>query len=85
MLSDFKQHRHAYIVLVVVLFLFVTLFMHFWPNKMYQRVVLVSMSLFYFTWGVFVHTKMKHISKIVVYEYLAIAILAGSILTLLTF
>lgn len=85
MISDFKNHKASYVLLIVVLFLFVVAFLHFWPNRVYQRFLTIGMSVFYFIWGVTVHTKLKHINNKVILEYLAVSILAGSILVLLTF
>lgn len=85
MITEFKSHKIAYVVLSTILFLFVVLFLHFWPDRNKQRIVAISMSLFYFFWGIFVHTNSKHINSKVIFEYLAISLLSGSILILLTF
>ena len=85
MIAEFKNHKSAYSILVVVLFVFVLLFLHFWPDKNKQRSLALGMSLFYFIWGVVTHKKAGHINKKVIYEYFAVSLLVSSILILLTF
>ncbi|MBU0974910.1 hypothetical protein KKD03_04385 [Patescibacteria group bacterium] len=85
MIAEFKNHKIAYIILLIILFVFVLTFLHFWPDKSKQRIVVIAMSLFYFAWGVVVHTKSKYINSKVIFEYLAVSLLSGSILILLTF
>lgn len=85
MIREFKNHKVGYVFLTFVLFVFVLLFLQFWPDRLKQRFLALGISTFYFIWGVFVHKKAKHISKKIVYEYLAVSLLAGSILFLLTF
>ena len=85
MISEFKNHKTAYFILTTVLFVFVLLFLHLWPDRNKQRLLTLGMSSFYFVWGVLVHSKINHINKKVVFEYLAVSVLAGSIIVLLTF
>ena len=85
MITEFKNHKFAYVVLSVVLFSFVLLFLQLWPNRSNQRLLTIGMSIFYFIWGVVVHTRLNHINRKILFEYLAVSILAGSILILLTF
>ncbi|NCS86824.1 MAG: hypothetical protein COZ34_02465 [Candidatus Pacebacteria bacterium CG_4_10_14_3_um_filter_34_15] len=85
MIAEFKSHKIAYIVLSTVLFICVLLFLHFWPDRSKQRIVAVLMSLFYFFWGIIVHKNSKHINSKVIFEYLAVSLLSGTILILLTF
>jgi len=85
MVSDFKSHKIAYITLVISLFLFVLMFLQVWPNRTYQRLLIIGLCLFYFIWGVVVHVKDRHINKKIILEYSAVSLLAGLILTLLTF
>jgi len=85
MIREFKKHPTAYGVLLAFLVLFVLSFMHVWPNKERQRVLSVVLVVFYFLWGVVTHTKTKRLNRAVVLEYLAVSVLAGSILLLLTF
>jgi len=85
MIREFKNHKIGYISLTFILFVFVLLFLQLWPDRIKQRFLALSMSIFYFIWGVLVHKKANHISKKVVFEYLAVSLLAGSILFLLTF
>lgn len=85
MIAEFKSHKIAYVVLSIVLFLFVVMFLHYWPDRSKQRLVAIGMSIFYFLWGVVVHSNSRHINSKVVLEYLAVSLLSGSILVLLTF
>ncbi|GIK83962.1 MAG: hypothetical protein BroJett025_05840 [Patescibacteria group bacterium] len=83
MIEEIKSHKIAYAVLAFVLIGFIVLFMHFWPDRAQQRILVICLGMFYFLWGVIVHKNMKHINSKVVFEYLAIAILAVSLLLLL--
>lgn len=85
MIAEFKKHKIAYVALSIILFLFVVLFLHYWPDRSKQRIVAISMSMFYFIWGIVVHSNSRHINSKVIFEYLAVSLLAGSILILLTF
>ncbi len=85
MIKEFKKHSTAYLTLLVFLVSFVLLFMHFWPDRTKQRVLSVVLMVCYFSWGVVTHTKTKRLTKSVVLEYLAVSLLAGVILILLTF
>jgi len=83
MIRDVKNHRFAYVILAVVLIGFVVLFLHVWPQRAQQRIVALSMGIFYFIWGVFVHKHNKHINSKVILEYLAAATLGVSLLLLI--
>lgn len=80
-----KKNKIAFLILFIVLLLFVFLFTRAWPNRELQRYLAIGMGLFYFFWGVFTHVKSKRINSNVVFEYLAISILATLIITLITF
>ncbi len=85
MIAEFKSHKIAYIVLSTVLFILVLSFLHFWPDRVKQRIVAIIMSLFYLLWGIIVHSNSNHINSKIIFEYLAVSLLSGSILILLTF
>lgn len=80
-----KKNKIAFLILLLVLVLFVFLFTRAWPDKELQRYLAAGMGVFYFLWGVFTHVKSKHINSEVIFEYLAISILATLIITLITF
>ncbi len=79
-----KKHRLAYLILFLALTTFAFFFSRFWPNKMLQRYLAVGMGMFYFLWGVFTHVKSTKITSEIVFEYLAIAMLAVLLLILIT-
>ena len=83
MVRDIKNHRKAYLVLLMALVFLVLLYMRVWPNKIQQKVIAVFMGIFYFIWGVIVHKKNKHINSKVVLEYLAVATLGVALLLLI--
>lgn len=83
MIKEIKNHTVAYIILVAALLGFVVIFLHVWPDINMQRIVAVAMGLFYFLWGIVVHKRHNHINARVIFEYLAISVLAVSLLLLL--
>jgi len=83
MIRDIKTHKIAYIILALFLFGFVVSFLHFWPDRILQKYVTISLGLFYFIWGIVVHKRNNHINSRVVLEYLAVSVLAVSLLLLL--
>lgn len=83
MIRDVGNHKIAYTVLAFVLFAFIVIFLHAWPDRELQRIVAVGMGFFYFIWGIVVHKKNDHINFHVVFEYLAVSVLAISLLLLL--
>jgi hypothetical protein len=85
MKSFLKKNKVAFIILLVALLLFIFFFTKAWPNRQLQRYLAVGMGVFYFFWGVFTHIRSKKINSEVIFEYLAIAILATLIITLITF
>jgi hypothetical protein len=85
MLKELKNHKLAYSILVVGLILGVVLFLGAWPDRNLQRITAVVMAIFYVLWGVITHFKTNHITKKVILEYLGVGLLAGLLLTLVTF
>jgi hypothetical protein len=79
-----KKHRFAYLILFVVLTTFAFFFSRFWPNKTLQRYLAVGMGIFYFFWGVITHIKSIRITSEIVFEYLAMSMLAVLLLILIT-
>lgn len=83
MIKEVKTHKVAYFVLTLALLAFVLTFLHVWPDRTQQKLVTISMGIFYFIWGIVVHKKHKHINSRVILEYLAVSVLAVSLLLLL--
>ncbi len=83
MIQEIKKHKLAYFVLAVALVVFVVTFMHLWPDRAQQKIVVITMSTFYFFWGILVHKISRHINAKVIFEYLAVSILSASLLLLL--
>ena len=83
MINEVKTHKLAYSILITAMITFIMLFLHFWPDRIYQRFIAILMGIFYFIWGITVHNKHKHINRQVILEYFAISVLAVSLLLLL--
>ena len=83
MIQEIKQHKVAYTILALALCIFVITFLHAWPDRSQQRIVTVIVGVFYFFWGITVHKKDNHINGKVIFEYLAVSLLAVSLLLLL--
>lgn len=79
-----KKHRLAYLILFLSLAIFAFLFSRFWPDKMLQRYLAVAIGIFYFFWGVFTHVKSSKITSEIIFEYLAMSMLAVLLLILIT-
>lgn len=84
MKRELFKHKLAYFCLTFFLLICVIIFLASWPNMIAQRAVIAAMSVFYFCWGLFTHSKSKTLSGRVALEYGAVAILGGVILTALT-
>lgn len=79
-----RQNKLAYAILLLGLVAFAVIFSLLWPNREAQRVTAVIFGACYFVWGLVTHTKSKNLSKEIVFEYLAIAILAILLMILIT-
>ena len=84
MRKEFKRHQFAYIILIIGIIIFILSFLGAWPNRLIQRVIVFSMSIFYFLWGILTHFKTRTITKDVVLEYGSVSLLAGILLLLIT-
>lgn len=80
-----KKHRLAYLILFLFLAIFAYLFSHFWLDKILQRYLALAIGLGYFFWGVLTHVKSSKITSEIIFEYLAISMLAVLLLILITF
>lgn len=84
MRKEFNRHRLAYIILIIGIAIFIFSFLGAWPNRLIQRVIVFSMSIFYFLWGILTHFKTRTMTKDVVLEYGFVSLLAGILLLLIT-
>ena len=82
--QEFLAHKISYLVLLLELIAFVTLFMAAWPNRFLQRLLILLLVFFYVLWGMITHFKSDHLTKNILFEYLAVALIAGAILFLVT-
>lgn len=81
---ELMKHRWAYTILVVGMTLATLLFMAVWPSLFWQRVIGVAAAVFYAIWGIVTHWQADHISKKIVYEYVAVAFLGALLLLMVT-
>lgn len=79
-----KKHRAAYLILFLFLAIFAYLFSHFWIDKMLQRYLALAIGIAYFFWGVLTHVKSSKITSEIIFEYLAMSMLAVLLLILIT-
>jgi hypothetical protein len=84
MKSFLKKNQLAYLILFILLGLFALLFMRAWPNRELQRQLTLGFGITYFVWGVLTHVKSKKINSEIIFEYLAISMLAVLIIVLIT-
>lgn len=85
MFNEISRHKFAYAILIVLLVGHVIAFLSLWPSRPGMRIVAGSLSAMYFFWGILTHVKSSHLTKAIVKEYLFAALLAGTIIFLLTF
>ncbi|MCC6711500.1 MAG: hypothetical protein IT416_04090 [Candidatus Pacebacteria bacterium] len=84
MRHEILKHKWAYGFLLVALATFGLGFFAVWPDRVYQRVFIIAFSIFYFFWGLVTHFKSKKLTQPVFMEYLAISLLIGVLLFLVT-
>lgn len=84
MIKELKKHTIAYIILVLFLVLGVVLFLGAWPDKNLQRLIGVSIGIFYLIWGILTHLHSANITQKIVLEYLGVSALASLLLILIT-
>ena len=84
MRHEILKHKLAYGFLLVALLTFGLGFFAVWPNRIYQRVLIVAFASFYFIWGLVTHVKSKRLTQQIFMEYLAISLLVGVLLFLVT-
>lgn len=81
---ELLHHKVAYFLLIGGLLLLTLIFLAVWPDRMLQRVVIVLITAFYFSWGAITHLHTTSLSKRVIYEYASMSLLAGTLLMLIT-
>ncbi len=84
MKSFLKKNRTAYLLLLLILTAFTVLFLRAWPDRELQRQIAIGFGVSYFSWGVLTHLKTKRINSEIIFEYLAIALLAVLLIVLIT-
>ena len=84
MIGEIKQHKLAYFFLLVGILAFVFGFFTVWPNRAGQRLIIAGFSLFYFLWGMVTHVKSRRLNRQTFLEYLAVSLLVGVLLLLVT-
>jgi hypothetical protein len=84
MKRELMKSKFSYLSLIIFLVLASFMFLVVWPDVHYQRYLILLISVFYFFWGLIFHLKTDQFSKKIILEYLAISILAGSMLFLIT-
>lgn len=80
----FRKNKLAYTILLAGLLAFALVFSMLWPDREAQRMTAAAFGGGYFLWGILTHTKSKDLTREIVFEYLAIAILAVLIMILVT-
>lgn len=83
--QELRRHKKAYLALAIGLLSLGGLFFLAWPDRAQQRWLALALILFYFFWGVTTHVKTERLTPQVVLEYLAVSLLAGLLLFLITF
>ncbi|NCN45844.1 MAG: hypothetical protein COU63_03070 [Candidatus Pacebacteria bacterium CG10_big_fil_rev_8_21_14_0_10_36_11] len=84
MVAEILKHKLAYAFLLIALITFTFGFFAVWPNRQLQRILVIGLAIFYFTWGLVTHVKSRKLTKLVVLEYLTTSLLAGILLLLVT-
>lgn len=84
MFRELKEHKLAYIILILALIIGLVLFLGAWPDRRLQRLVAGSIALFYFFWGIITHFKSKKLTNRIFFEYLAVSLVAGFLMVLVT-
>lgn len=84
MKTELMNHKLAYFILLLGVFTFVFYFFAIWPNRVLQRLASGVFVAFYFLWGVSTHLKTRRLTRKILLEYLAVSLLIGTILFLVT-
>ncbi|MFZ1721694.1 MAG: hypothetical protein WAU07_04265 [Microgenomates group bacterium] len=82
--TEIKRHPAAYAILLIGLLGFLYAFLGAWPDRFVQQILIVAVGTFYFIWGIATHLSAEHITKRIVGEYLAVALLVCVLLLAVT-
>lgn len=85
MKPEIEKHLLAYFALLVGLGIFVLAFLYFWPLMTILRILIITLGVYYVTWGAVAHLKSDRVTKKILLEYTGMALIACSILMMLTF
>jgi hypothetical protein len=81
---ELMKHKLAYTILVVGLVALVWLFIWAGQRLAVQRVVIMTLGIFYAAWGIVTHVSSKKVNTSLVLEYIVVSVLAVVSLLLLT-
>lgn len=81
---ELTKHWLAYLILVFGLTMVIFGFFAVWPNKVAQRYMILVLSAFYLFWGMLAHVKTERLTFRVIAEYVAITLLGGFLLLLVS-
>jgi len=85
MKPELEKHLLAYSVLLIGLGVFVLSFIYFWPLMTILRILIIALGVYYVAWGALAHLKSDRITRRILLEYAGVAMIACSILMMLTF
>ena len=85
MKPEIEKHLLAYSALLIGLGVFVLAVLYFWPLMNILRLLIFALGIYYVTWGALAHLKSDRVTRRIVMEYAGVAMIACSILMMLTF
>ncbi len=85
MKPEIEKHFLAYSALLFGLGIFVLAFLYFWPLMVILRILIVVLGFYYVSWGALAHLKSDRVTKRIILEYAGMALIACSILMMLTY
>lgn len=84
MKNEFSSHAAAYASLIVIAIIFASVFLLYHYDRQIQRIAIASFMIYYVVWGVVTHTRSQKVTTSVIFEYIGVAALGGTVLFLLT-
>lgn len=84
MKNELSSHAAAYASLMVVAVVFASVFLLYHYDRQIQRIAIASFMVYYVVWGVITHTKSQQVTTSLIFEYIGVAALGGTVLFLLT-
>lgn len=82
---ELSQHRLAYSILILILGTSMAAYLFWGDSRANQQIIILTLTISYFVWGIVTHLKSDHLTRYVIQEYAGIAVLGGLLLLLLTF